>query len=449
MRILHYFLGFPPYRSGGLTKFAFDLMKAQLLNNHEVYALWPGTIIRLGGKPYIRKMRKIEGIKNFELINPLPVALDEGIVDFSYYMKTCDRSIYYEFLIGLGPDVIHIHTLMGLHREFFYEARRLKIKLVMTSHDYYGLCPKVTLFRNGICCDDDDNCSMCIQCNSSALSMKKIVIMQSPIYRYFKDNIIVKRLRSKHRRHFYDGMNNICESCTNTDGVALRYQELRNYYIDIYKSIDFIHFNSTVAEKVYRRFFVPQDSQVVTITHQEINKRISIRKEKDKLQLYFLSPTKSYKGFNVIKNALDRLWKEGNRGFVLYVFDEVYEKSPYMIIKANGYKYEELPQIMANADFVLAPSTCYETFGFTVIEALSFGVPVIVSSNVGAKDIIGEAGIIFTAGDSNQLFDIISSLDNKQIELLQNEAQKINIKTWDTFNSEIIDIYTKQRKILC
>ena len=30
MKILHYFLGFPPYRSGGLTKYAFDLMTAQV-----------------------------------------------------------------------------------------------------------------------------------------------------------------------------------------------------------------------------------------------------------------------------------------------------------------------------------------------------------------------------------------------------------------------------------
>lgn len=36
MKIIHYFLGFPPYRSGGLTKYAFDLMKAQVNDGHEV-----------------------------------------------------------------------------------------------------------------------------------------------------------------------------------------------------------------------------------------------------------------------------------------------------------------------------------------------------------------------------------------------------------------------------
>ena len=44
MRILHYFLGFPPYRSGGLTKFAYDLMVSQAKNNDDVFALWPGRL---------------------------------------------------------------------------------------------------------------------------------------------------------------------------------------------------------------------------------------------------------------------------------------------------------------------------------------------------------------------------------------------------------------------
>ena len=36
MKILHYFLGFPPYRTGGLTKYAYDLMQAQVADGNEV-----------------------------------------------------------------------------------------------------------------------------------------------------------------------------------------------------------------------------------------------------------------------------------------------------------------------------------------------------------------------------------------------------------------------------
>lgn len=33
---------------------------------------------------------------------------------------------------------------MGLHCEFVDAAKELGIKTIFTSHDYFGLCPKVT-----------------------------------------------------------------------------------------------------------------------------------------------------------------------------------------------------------------------------------------------------------------------------------------------------------------
>ena len=43
MRILHYCLGFPPFRTGGMTKYCMDLMNEQNKAGHEVALLWPGT----------------------------------------------------------------------------------------------------------------------------------------------------------------------------------------------------------------------------------------------------------------------------------------------------------------------------------------------------------------------------------------------------------------------
>ena len=44
MVIMHYFLGFPPYRSGGLTRYCMDLMETQKNKGDKVIALWPGQI---------------------------------------------------------------------------------------------------------------------------------------------------------------------------------------------------------------------------------------------------------------------------------------------------------------------------------------------------------------------------------------------------------------------
>ena len=87
MKILHYALGFPPYRTGGLTKYCIDLMLTQVEQGHEVALLWPGQITIVKKKTEIHKRRNWNGIGSFEIINPLPVPLDEGILDVDAYKK--------------------------------------------------------------------------------------------------------------------------------------------------------------------------------------------------------------------------------------------------------------------------------------------------------------------------------------------------------------------------
>ena len=206
MRILHYSLGFPPFRTGGLTKFCMDLMLEQIREGHDVSLLWPGEI-RLINKKTIVKNRGFEQVDqyqigSFEVINPIPVSYDEGISDIALFTKDGDKKAYSDFLDTYRPDVIHLHTFMGLHRSFISSAKEKGIRLVFTTHDFFPICPKVTLFRNGTICSDAFGCESCPMCNSTALSLKKMQILQSPIYRTVKDSSVVKKMRKKHRDEY-------------------------------------------------------------------------------------------------------------------------------------------------------------------------------------------------------------------------------------------------------
>lgn len=431
MKIIHYFLGFPPYRSGGMTKFAFDLMKSQVIDGHEVLAMWPGTIINYSDKPKLKETNKIQGVRSVELINPLPVPLDEGINEFDFFVKPCDINIFLSFFVNENPCVIHIHTLMGLYREFVQAANQLKIRMVMTSHDYFGICPKVTLYRYGGCCDDDNGCRNCIQCNVEALSLRKIQVMQSPLYRWIKDTYVVKKIRKYHRNHFFDDEIILKMPDIDIEKMAQEYRKLRAYYIAIYELIDFIHFNSTVAEKIYNRYFVPNDSKVVSITHQGIKQYEKNKTDTTKKVILFLAPAKPFKGWNILKEACDQLWEE-KENFELRVYSPVNNQEPYMYVNASGFEHNDLLKIMREADVLVAPSIWYETFGFTVLEALSYGVPVIVSNHVGAKDIVGNSGIIIETGNVGELKEAIKSI---------NIAVSIIVKDWDQFLDENYDMY--------
>ena len=128
MIILHYSLGFPPYRTGGLTKFCMDLMKEQVKEGDQVSLLWPGEIQLFGKRTKIKKNRSVDGIASFEVINPTPVSYDEGIVDIPAFTNEGDLKVYEQFLQFVHPNVIHIHTLMGLHKNLLVAAKKMGIK---------------------------------------------------------------------------------------------------------------------------------------------------------------------------------------------------------------------------------------------------------------------------------------------------------------------------------
>lgn len=444
MKILHYFLGFPPYRSGGLTKYATDLMEAQRDNGDVVMALWPGRLKFFGKTIKIKKNNEFNSILNYEIINPLPVSLDEGIKIIDKYMVSGNEEIFSCFLEECKPDIIHIHTLMGLHKEFISAAKKKGIKTVFTAHDCFPTCTKVTRFRFDSACDSAD-CSKCIKCNLSALPLYKIYVMQSRLYRRIKSFVFIKIIRKRHRVNFFAlDREPVLPAKTNISELANAYEQLRNFYMAILDDIDFIHYNSSVTQTIYSKFIKKDNSNIISITHKDIKDRRKDRtiEKHDTLRIGFLAPATPYKGFTVLKKAVDYIWNNQLMDVELKVFSNVRDIEPYMTVQDEGYKYEQLEDILHNIDVVIAPSICYDTFGFTVLEALSNGVPVIVSDNVGAKDIIADGGIIVATNSVEDLVKAILSLDFENLILLdENIKKKVKIKTWDQLLVENYDIY--------
>ena len=115
MRILHYSLGLPPARSGGLTRYATDLMTAQC-GRHQVSLLYPGRWQPFGGRVRVRRGKDYGDVAVYELINPLPVPLSYGVREPGGFLqaKKLDRTSLEAFYEQVRPDILHLHTWMGL-----------------------------------------------------------------------------------------------------------------------------------------------------------------------------------------------------------------------------------------------------------------------------------------------------------------------------------------------
>ena len=113
--------------------------------------------------------------------------------------------------------------------------------------------------------------------------------------------------------------------------------------------------------------------------------------------------------------------------------------SPYIKVH-DRYTYADLERIFVETDVLICPSVWYETFGYTVLEALSYGVPVIVSNHVGAKDIIPDkGGIIIENMDEEKLYDAIKGLTfEKLVEMNANIVKFASIMTEKNMTEEIM-----------
>lgn len=92
---------------------------------------------------------------------------------------------------------------------------------------------------------------------------------------------------------------------------------------------------------------------------------------------------------------------------------------------------DELLELYSSADLLLLP-TLYETFGVVVLEALSVGTPVIISENVGSRDVIKEGvnGYVLPPTDHAMWAQtIIEATAKSRLSSLKRGVEKVGV-TW-------------------
>lgn len=426
LNILHYTIGLNKNRGGGLTKYTDDLAIFQSYSNN-VFLLYPGKINAINKKVFIKEEKKYQNVNIFSIVNPLGLPMMFGIRDMDYLTKKSDRRIWHDFLKKNKIDVIHMHTLMGIYEEFLDAANELKIPILYTTHDYFGLCSKQTLFYNNEFCKEWKSCANCPRCNLTAFSKPKVLLIHSSLFFKLRKMSLFKKIKSKvksnlnsnddeKKKYYYD---------ENEDYNQKYYINLRNKMIRMFDKISRLHYNSSNTRKIFENFISKDKGVLINITHADI---VDNRKIKDfnhqKLNITYLGPATKMKGFNQLIDILDSIYnKSQNFNLNIYTFTNI--ERPYITKHGNSYRYSDLKSIMEATDILISPSTWMETFGFTVAEAMSFGVPVLVSENTGAKDLVKDKfnGIIFSF---ENLADIISNLVN-------------NRKMLSTFNSNIFN----------
>ena len=200
------------------------------------------------------------------------------------------------------------------------------------------------------------------------------------------------------------------------------YSKLLDYFKESFGLIDYFHFNSETTQNVYSGNLHIENGKIIPITHSEIkDNRHKKSFDASILRIGFIGNDTPYKGLPLLLQVLKRITDKSSWRLDVWG-GKVAQEKDWQIFYRGKFDSRSLATVYDGMDVLIVPSIWKETFGFVVLEALSYGVPVIVSDNVGAKDIVkqyDERFVFTSASELLALLNVLWSMSGPANQLLR------------------------------
>lgn len=230
--------------------------------------------------------------------------------------------------------------------------------------------------------------------------------------------------------------------------MVQEYDKLLKTYKRMLEMVDVFHFNSQNTREVYEQFIdIPEKSAVVPITHNGVIDHRKLRSFKGKvLKLGFVGSEAPYKGLPMLKKVIARINAEG--------FEDKIHLSVYggrtgtdvelkNVVYKGRFTSNQMKAVYDSMDLLVVPSIWYETFGLTTVEGIQFGVPVLVSDKVGAKDLVKQYASQFVFDTEEELFLILKRLISDRSEMVRYNRNIVHSKWKWSMKQHADDIVSK------
>ncbi|MGF7119164.1 glycosyltransferase [Methanobacterium oryzae] len=462
MKVLHIGWGFRPWRGGGLIEYAEDLMDIQAENGWDIFYFF-------SGRHYPFTKTKIKKWKNgkinmFELINsPIVHAGDRGtLFPLLDTEENKTEIIFREILDQIKPNIIHIHELAGMPSSLIDIIKdEYNIPLVMTLHDYFLFCPTLKLFKynNEICFEDEigKECSFC--CENAPIDRKFLIFLTFmhilEKYRLLKPINKINYILNKFSLKKLSNKSNIkLDYDKNNEKINL-YQKRREINIKKLEKIDLLIAQSYRVEEIYRNFLKSNNIITLhsTVKHLDLIEKMEINVKKIIKFATLNGCSSNQKGSRIILEAVEILNKRGLKtNFELHIWGGLDQNVKEILYFENVYyhglyKVEKLNQILNKVDVGIMPSVWEEVYGYTGIEFLAKGIPIIGNKKGGIVDytIDNTTGWINNSASGKELANIMNNIIRNPEKIVELNRKIINnkklIKSMEIHFNEIKSIY--------
>ena len=301
-------------------------------------------------------------------------------------------------------DLVHIHNFYPLLTPSVFKASKdAGAKVVHTLHNYRLWCISGIFYRDGF--------GVCELCTKNKFSLKGI------FYKCFRKSLLQSTLAQ----------------------LSFWYYRVNK----IFDNIDYFFVLTNFQKEKVKNLGI--DEKKLILKPNSLNMNFNIQKEKK--DYIYVGRLEESKGIY----ELLKVWDTLDEKFILTIIGggEIEEglKSKYnksnIIFKGKCSREKTLKSI-SKAKYLIQPSVLYETFGLTIIEAMSFGVPVI-GFDIGTRGDFIQNGINGFLTNKTDLKEVIEkSLYYEEYDSLSKNA----IETAKLYENEYIikkqiEIYEK------
>lgn len=274
-------------------------------------------------------------------------------------------------------DILHVHNTLNLiSPSVYYAARRCKVPVVQTIHNFRLLCPGATLYRDGHICEE------CIE-------RGLLCAVKHGCYR----NSRIQTLA--------------CVISTNFHRVLRIYGKLNYICLTEFNKEKLLQLKQIKAEKV---FVKPnfEDVQEKVIPYEKREERFVYAGRLDKL-----------KGIDLLLEAWKKMGEKAPRLLICGTGPlegwcrSFVQDSKVCNVEMTGFvPNAEVKKIVANSKALILPTQWYEGFPMSIVEAFSVGTPVITSDmgNAGSLIVEGVTGCKFAADSVDEIVKAVERI---------------------------------------
>ncbi|MEZ8606626.1 glycosyltransferase family 4 protein [Vibrio sp. 10N.222.54.A1] len=283
---------------------------------------------------------------------------------FVHNIEACEKLS--ELIATEQPDIVHFHNIYHqLTPSIIKVAKQAGCKTVLTAHDTKIACPSYTMYRDG------HTCEACLQ--GSVFNALRYRCQQGS---WFKSGLLV---------------------------VEALYQSLAQNY----QSLDVIVSPSQFLANIIRRKLPNNRIEVIV---NGINENVDQQDVADHRYFLYLGRLSQEKGVATMVAA----YELSNQSIPLKIAgtgplaDSLSGKQSK--VEWLGFKTgPDLHLLIKQASAVIVPSECYENCSMSVLEAMSYGKPIIGANIGGIPEQVrdGKEGRLFEAGNAHDLANVM------------------------------------------